>query len=123
MTLSMYKNQEKLVVQTQTGSVFINLKEIVYCKGEGNYTEINLVAGKRILISCLLCDIERKMAQSSLFFFRIHKSFLINVNYIVEYRNCREKRIILPGSIEIPIAHRKAKEFCALMKIHFMHIP
>ena len=116
------KKNEKLVVQTQTGSVFINLHEIVYFKGEGNYTEINLENGKKILISNLLCELERAMAKTTLLFFRIHKSFLINIDYVIEYRCCREKRVVFPGQVEIPIAHRKAKEFCKLMKIHFLHL-
>jgi len=118
----MKKNQEKLVVQTQTGFIFINLHEVVYCKGEGNYTEINMENGDKVLISNLLCELETKMAQSNLLFFRIHKSYLVNTEYVIEYRSCREKRVILPGKVEIPIAHRKIKEFCNLMKINFLHL-
>jgi two-component system, LytTR family, response regulator len=120
--ISMQNPQNKLVIQTQTGLVFINLHEVVFCKGEGNYTELHMQTGNTFLISYLLCEFERKMAESTFLFFRIHKSFLINIDYVIEYRNCREKKVILVGPVEIPIAHRKTKEFSNFMKNHFLNL-
>jgi|GEM_PF-2532898 len=117
----MKNNANKIVIQTQTGSIFIKLDEIICCKGAGSYTELTLTMNRKVLSANLLKEFEHLLVKPDLKFIRLHRSFLVNLDFMLEYRNCSQKRVILTGPIEIPVAHRKAKEFLKLMKGHFLH--
>ena len=54
--------------------------QILFAKGEDNYTRLLLEDGAEIVISHTLKNIEEKL--SGTHFCRVHKSYLININYI-----------------------------------------
>lgn len=112
---------DKLVIKTQTGFVVVKLSDVVFLEGDGNYTTIHLNNSKRILISKILKNFEEQIKLSELNFFRIHKSYLINLDYLQEFRGCKEKKVILMDSIEIPASSRKIKELCQFMNASYSH--
>ena len=54
--------------------------QILFAKGEDNYTRLSLNDGAEIVISHTLKNIEEKLPKDQ--FCRVHKSYLININYI-----------------------------------------
>jgi two-component system, LytTR family, response regulator len=118
----MRSDTNKIVIQTQEGSLFVDLNEIIFCRGVGSYTELTLTCDRKILAANLLKVFENLLVSPERKFIRIHRSFLINIDHIIAYRNCSTRKIILSGSVEIPVAYRKTKEFSNLMKKHFLHL-
>src|SRR5690606_13144981 len=65
------------------GCESIDVKTIVYCQSENNYTNIHFESGKKILISKTLKEFEKVMEK--FLFIRTHQSYLINPNYMQKY--------------------------------------
>src|SRR5690606_7850405 len=49
---------QKLAVPYQGSLIFVELKEIVYCESDSNYTSIILTSGKRYLVSKTLREVQ-----------------------------------------------------------------
>ena len=79
-----HKFTGKIAVPTPDGLLFIAVEDIVYCQGQSNYTEIFLVNGQKLTSSHTLKLYEEML--NDLHFFRVHKSFLINLQHIKMYR-------------------------------------
>jgi two-component system LytT family response regulator len=79
------RDEQKLGIPTQNGIRFINIKDISHCQADGNYTMIHLVQPpKRELASKTLKDFEEHL--SAFNFIRVHRSYLINLQYVKEYQ-------------------------------------
>lgn len=70
----------KLALPTHKGIIYININEIILFKGDRNYTQVHLYSGQKITSSRNLQEFENQL--NSVNFFRIHKSYLINMNYV-----------------------------------------
>ncbi len=64
------------IFSTQDGDYIVHFDNIIYCKGEGNYTEIIRKEGDKIVVSKNLKKIEESLPQNQ--FVRIHQSILVN---------------------------------------------
>jgi two-component system, LytTR family, response regulator len=100
---------KRIAVRTQTGVNVLNVDNIVYCKGEGRYTSIFLNNSKHIVVSKLLKDIEMVLPFDT--FYRIHKSYLINLDYVKELNLLKEKTIILKDDTKLKLAFRRQPMF------------
>jgi two-component system, LytTR family, response regulator len=94
--------------KTKNETHYLLPHDILYFESDNNYTMIHLMNGSKILISKTIKTIEEELQHS--FFFRIHRSFIINSNYITKY-NSLDGFVYLNNSIQIPISDRKRKDF------------
>jgi two-component system, LytTR family, response regulator len=94
--------------KTKNETHYIIPQDILYFESDNNYTTIYLLNGTKILISKTIKSIEEELQHS--FFYRIHRSFIINSNYITKY-NSLDGYVYLNNSTQIPISDRKRKEF------------
>jgi two-component system, LytTR family, response regulator len=115
------KKKEKLLLQTQSGALIIRAKDLIYCIGDGNYTILHLNGGK-VHVAKLLNDLELSLKNSDCVFFRVHRSYLVNLDHIKEYKNHHIRKLILSNNVEIPISTRKTKEFYSMMKETYLHL-
>ena len=100
-----YENEDRLAVCMQDGIKILKHNEIIYFEGDGRYTKIYLKNGKSIFVARLLKSFEDALSDYS--FFRIHKSFLINIWSIKEFRIHKDSKIILENGVELSIARRR----------------
>ncbi len=105
---SKYSNN-RIAFRTQTGVSVLNINNIVYCRGEGRYTHIFLNNNKHIVVAKLLKDIEFVLPLE--IFYRIHKSCLINLDYVKELNILKEKTIILKDDTRLKLACRRQPMF------------
>jgi len=75
---------KKIAISTSNTIAFVNLDEILFFKADGAYTNVFLEGNKVILTSKNLKYYENLLVPYSNFF-RCHKSFIVNTNYISEY--------------------------------------
>ena len=66
-----------------------------------------------ILVSKILKFVEELLPPD--FFFRIHKSFLVNLNYIKSYDRTDGHKVILESGMEIEVATRRIDEFVSTL--------
>ena len=72
----------KYVFAYSCGSyVKLNLEFIIYAKAEGSYCTIHQINRKNLLLSLPLAEVQRTLPAN---FIRIHRSFVINMDYVSE---------------------------------------
>lgn len=104
---SKHYSDQILILKTQQGELHIQLKDIISIEGERNYSYINLVDGKRELVSKTLSSLESLLEDKD--FFRCHKSYLINKSHISN--NPNSNLLQLSNGMKIPISRRRKDTF------------
>ena len=106
----------KIALTTQDGLTFVRYEEIIRCEAEGNYTSFHLVDGSSLLITKTLRYYEELLLGKK--FFRVHKSHLINLNYVRKFIKGKQGLIETTdgATIEVSLRKREAllKELAAL---------
>lgn len=101
---------------TRTGFVFTGFQDVVFCMAEGSYTRIQLKDGANITISYKLKIVENLLGE--LPFFRIHDSYIANLDYATELKRTDGIYTLLIEGYEIVVAKARKKalmeSFCAL---------
>lgn len=103
----------KITLPYSKGYKVVNVDDIVMFKGNNNYSDIHLIDGSVLLSSKTLLFFETKL--SSLRFFRIHKSFLINLVHIKEMNFKDGGAVTLSNKEVVPIARGKSSELMQLI--------
>lgn len=104
---------QKITLPYSKGYKVVNVDDIVMFKGNNNYSDIYLTDGSELLSSKTLRFFE--MHLSSLRFFRIHKSFLINLSHIKEMNFKDGGFITLTNGHIAPLARGKSSELMQLI--------
>jgi two-component system LytT family response regulator len=107
----------RLCLPTQKGFTIVKLEEIVYCEAQRSYTEFHLVNKRPIMISRPLFDYDRILSDT--IFFRVHKSFLINLMHVKEYTRGEGGTVMMSNGMEIEVSRRKKEQFLEKMKAFF----
>lgn len=100
---------EKIAITTETGFDLISLHNILYVEAMSNYSKFHLIDGKKIVTAKTL-KYQQSILPSDLFF-RIHKSYLVNMNYISRFNRVGEYYIELINHQKLAISTRKKDEF------------
>ena len=113
-TLGGKKIQERITVSTIEGLIFIDTKEIMYCESENNYTRIHLAGQKIILVSKTLKKVEELLADNNNFF-RIHHSYLVNLNYVQRYVKGDGGELVMNNGDNLTVSRSKKAAFLELL--------
>ncbi len=108
----------KIAVPLAQSLKFISLRKIVYFMGDGSYSHIINNEGEDLLVSKNLKYFEEALAGVPLFF-RVHKSFLINISFITEISRSEGGKIILMDKYESSVSSDKLPELNALMDKYY----
>ncbi|MEP6677504.1 MAG: LytTR family DNA-binding domain-containing protein [Ferruginibacter sp.] len=96
----------RFTISTSNGIVFFKTNEVMRIEGEGNYSRIILTGNRVHVCAKTLKDFEELL--SPLIFLRIHKSYIVNKNFIVNYLNKGE--VVLNDASKFPVSRRKKTE-------------
>ncbi|MFN3907993.1 MAG: LytR/AlgR family response regulator transcription factor [Flavobacterium sp.] len=102
-------NTTKIAFPDGNQVVLIDPNEIVYLKADNSYTQINLASGKKMITSRFLKNFEESLQYNS-DFFRCHKSYIINTQYLESFSKSNGGTAILQQQIEIPVSIDKVEE-------------
>lgn len=108
----------RLCLPTFKGFTILKLDEIVYCEAQRSYTIFHLVNNKTLTISKPLFDYDRLLTGTA--FFRIHKSFLINLLHAKEYIRGEGGMVIMSNGVDIEVSRRKKDQFLSKLKESFL---
>ena len=100
----------KITIPVQNGFEVLEVADILYCQADDNYTQIYLSKGKK-LVSKTLKYFEDMLTEFG--FSRVHKSYLVNVNAVVEYRKGKGGSVVLSNGKEVMVSPSRNKEFLA----------
>jgi two-component system LytT family response regulator len=99
----------KVALPTNRGYELQKLGNILYCEADSNYCKIICIDGKELLLSKTLKYVEELLANE--LFFRIHKSYLVNLNYITKFDKIDDLKITLTNGAQLPVSVRKKEQF------------
>jgi two-component system LytT family response regulator len=105
----------RLAIPATDGLVFINVGEILYCEASGNYTNIYMDDSRKFVVSRTLKEYEDLLEEQD--FFRIHNSFLINLNSIKKYIRGEGGQVVMSNDKTLDVSKMKKKGFLEKIKM------
>jgi two-component system LytT family response regulator len=99
----------KIAIPIADGLIFVNVDNIVYCEASSNYTQIFLGDGKKYVVSRTLKEYEELLAEHE--FFRIHNSFVINLNAIKKYVRGDGGYVVMNNDVTLDVSKRRKEAF------------
>ena len=100
----------KITIPVQQGFKVLQVADILYCQADDNYTNI-FIGDKKKLVSKTLKYFEEALKDNG--FARVHKSYLVNVNAVTEYRKGKGGSVVLSSGKEIMVSPSKKKDLLA----------
>jgi len=105
-------SHKKITLNTDGKLLFLESDEILYAESDGNYSTIYLVDGQKIVLTKKLKEVNTLLPQDS--FFRIHNSYIINLNKIKEFLKT-DGYVVLNSNHKIPVSRQKKSDFLDLL--------
>lgn len=106
---------QKLTINHQQGVRFIVMKNILYLKADNSYTTIFLATGEKVTTSKPINKFEALLDVN--WFFRVHKSYIVNTYYVKEFISRQGENIALMNNGDkISISRYRLKEFLDFTK-------
>jgi two-component system, LytTR family, response regulator len=105
---------QKLALPSMGGMSFVNMEDILYFMADGNYCYVILNNEKKQLVSKTLKYFEEILPIQS--FCRVHREYIINLNYIKKYLKGRGGQIELMNGTVIDVAARKKDKFLQIFQ-------
>ncbi len=106
-------NDTKIGIAMADKIVFVNVNEIIYCEASSAYTYIYLQNDRKLLASKPLGYFEVLLNNHK--FFRIHHSYLINLNRIKEFQKADGGYVIMENNKPLEVSRRKRTEFLEMI--------
>jgi len=99
----------RITVAEQFGFRIVNVEDLIYLQAESNYTVLHLRDEKQIVATRTLGEFEKLLEGTE--FYRIHKSFIINLNFLSGYTSYQGNFAELKNGTILNISRRKLIEF------------
>lgn len=105
---------KKIALPMAQGLVFIATSDIIYLEADGSYTNIFMADGTKFLISKKIKEFENNLNPSN-GFFRIHRSYLINITRIKQYVKQDGGHIEMENGAIVHLSRERKDEFNQLI--------
>lgn len=99
----------KIALPTSEGLIFVRVNDIIYCESSGSYTHFFLKQPNKIVTSKHLKEYEDLLSGYN--FFRIHKSYLVNLNEIQKYIRGDGGHLIMSNGASLNISKQRKEDF------------
>lgn len=101
-------NHKKITLNTDGKLMFLNNEDILYAESDGNYSTLFLSDGRKIVMTKKLKEVDQLLPGNT--FFRIHNSYIINLEKVKEYLKT-DGYVILESNHKIPVSRKKKSDF------------
>lgn len=105
---------KKLTLPYGQGFKMIDVDEIIYIEADSNYSIVHLSSAEKITVSKVLREFEEILPTEQ--FIRVHKSSIINLNYLKEYNSKNGLQVFLKNGQSISISRRRSSDFFEKIK-------
>ena len=99
---------KKITFNTDGKLIFLEHDEILYAESDGNYSTIFLNDGQKLVLTKKLKEVNEILPKDT--FFRIHNSYIINLNKIKEFIRT-DGYVVLQSNHKIPVSRQKKSDF------------
>ena len=101
-------DKKKITINTDGKLIFLDIDDILFVESDGNYSTIVTSKQQNIVITKKLKEVDAILPEH--YFFRIHNSFIINLNKIKEFIKS-EGYVIMESNHKIPVARQRKSDF------------
>ena len=91
------------------GKKKVNPAQVIFLKADVNYTEVFLQGGETLIVSKTLKELEKRFVPFN--FFRTHKSFMVNLNYVIGYQIHEGLLVKLEEVYYVNLSRRRKEDF------------
>ncbi|MCC6369380.1 MAG: response regulator transcription factor [Bacteroidia bacterium] len=109
-----HDDKNLVLINHSKGFTLVDFKDIVWLEASDNYTNLYLNGQKKIIASKTLKEFETILPDTE--FFRIHRSALININFVKEYSNHEGGEVILSDGTHVQVSKARTQEFSEFIK-------
>ncbi|MDY0780349.1 LytTR family DNA-binding domain-containing protein [Tenacibaculum sp. IB213877] len=101
-------HQKKIIINTDGKLLFLEASEILYIESDGNYSTIFTINHKKIVVTKKLKEINELLPND--LFFRIHNSYIINLDKVREFYKT-DGYVIIDQNHKIPVSRQRKSAF------------
>ncbi len=101
-------NQKKITISTDGKLIFLETDKIIYIESDGNYSTFIMQDNQKIVVTKKLKEVNAILPEN--YFFRIHNSYIINLNKIKEFIK-NDGYVVMQSNDKIPVARQRKSDF------------
>lgn len=102
----------KIALPTFDGLEFIHMDDILYCQSDGAYSHVYFTNGTKMYISKTLRYLEDALCNYH--FFRVHNSYIVNLNHVKQYSKTDGGLIIMSDGKKVRVSRSRKDELLSL---------
>lgn len=106
----------KLSLPNGQGYTMIDINDIIHIEADSNYSVFHLDKREKITVSRVLKEYEEILPDDQ--FVRIHKSSIVNLDYLKEYNSKNGLEVLLKNGQKIAVSRRRASIFIEKIKLY-----
>jgi two-component system, LytTR family, response regulator len=106
----------KIALPVMNGLEFIDVSEVIRVRGENVYSVFYLSGGKTFVACLTLKETDAMLNRAG--FYRVHKSFIINLKHIVRYIKGEGGVVVMSDGAEVEISRRNKADFLKIITGH-----
>ncbi len=110
-----FERQNRVPLALADKVVMVSVQDIMYCKADGNYTHVFMQNGKKFLLSKTIKNFSESLHSD--LFLRVHKSFIVNTNFIEEYTRGDGGELLMTNKQKIPVSRTHKEELLHSLQI------
>lgn len=99
---------KRLGIPGTDGTVYVDLDQVTRMEGDVNYTHIHMADKKKYTVPKTLLEYEELLQDTQ--FFRIHKSHLVNLDFVVRYIKGDGGFVVMKDNSQIEVSRRRRAE-------------
>lgn len=103
--------KRKIALPLMEGFEFVKVDQIVRCQANDNFTDVFLDDGRKLMICRTLKFYEETLSHQG--FVRIHKSHLINTQFVVRYLKGKGGQVQMTDNTTLDVSPNKKQELLA----------
>ena len=103
---------QKIMLPTMEGFEIVNIDTIIYCEAVDNFTRFHFQQGQPLMICRTLKYFEDVLKDHH--FLRIHRSHMINLNFVVRYSKGKGGSVTMKNDRELEVSPNKKEELLSL---------
>ncbi|MEI6866113.1 LytTR family DNA-binding domain-containing protein [Flavicella sp.] len=113
---SMKPSLPKINIYADGKIYLLDAIDVIMLQSDKSYTTIYLVSNKKIIVSKTLKEVEKKFKLSS--FYRVHNSYLVNLDHVKEYIKRDGGDLILTNGLTASVSRKKKNELIEKLKLN-----
>jgi two-component system LytT family response regulator len=112
--------QRRIAVSTSSNIIVIDVENILYLQSDGPYTNIHTKNAGKVMSSKHLKEYEDTLTEFG--FFRIHKSYLVNLEEIKQYSKTEGGFVVLTSGDKVAVSDKKKSGFMSNLSSNIIFV-